>query len=81
MCRNFVTASEKTLPQICEKMGSGKKCLIINTALTPTKISRSLDTFGAKGYKLPEGKNEAVQTLKELTSYPENCGKILCEIV
>lgn len=82
MCRNLITVNEKTLPQLLNKMESGKKCLIINTAPTPTvKTTNPLAYFGAKGFSLPEGKLEAKKTLNGLMSTPENCGKVLCEIV
>ena len=81
MCRNLIQVNEKTLPQLLTKMNTGRKCLIVNTAPTPPKITNPLQTFGAKGFALPESKFDATRTLNNLIKLPENCGKIFCEIV
>ena len=82
MCRNLITVNKKTLPQLLNKMRTGKNCLIVNTSPSPTvKTTNPLAYFGAKGFSLPEGQLEATKILSGLMSVPENCGKVFCEIV
>ena len=83
MCRNLINVNPKTLPELLERMNRGNKCLIINTAPSPKNFSNPLQNFGVCGYDLtiPESKKIAKETLNGLMSIPENCGKILCEIV
>ena len=85
MCRKFVTVTPKNCSQVVENLKNPnmKKALIVNVAPIPEKITRTLDTFGACGYDLTKvgSREKAIDTLTGLMSIPENCGKVLCEIV